>query len=183
MAEETKSGVGAGHGWALVWGIILMVVGMVMIAVPFLAALTANVYVGWLLLFGGIMQIVHAFQTRKEGGLFWKLLMGILFSVAGLWLLAKPLQGVLSLTLALGAFLLAGGLLEIIMSFQFKPARGWGWHLFDGIVELLLGIFILAKWPLDAPWVLGTYFGVSLLVKGVAICSFSCATRAACAKA
>jgi uncharacterized membrane protein HdeD (DUF308 family) len=160
-----------------------MILGVIMIGAPFLAAMMANVIVGWLLVFGGVMQVVHAFQAKMEGGLIWKLLMGILFAAAGVWLLAKPLQGVLSLTLALGCFLLAGGLLECIMSLQLKPARGWGYHLFDGVIELLLGAFILAKWPLDAPWVLGTFFGVSLLVKGIAISSFSCATRAACAKA
>jgi len=183
MADEIKGEVHKALGWAMAWGIILMVLGIVMIAVPFLAALTANLYVGWLLVFGGVLQIVHAFQARKEGGFFWKLLVGIIFAAAGLWLLMKPLQGMLSLALVLGMLLLAGGILQCLMSLQLRPARGWGWHLFDGIVEVLLGIFILAKWPLDAPWIVGTFFGISIFMKGFAISSFSCATRAACAKA
>lgn len=183
MADEIKGEVHKALGWAMAWGIILMVLGAVMIAVPFLAALTANLYVGWLLVLGGAMQVVHSFQVWKEGSLFWKLLAGILFVMAGLWLLVKPLQGMLSLALALGMLLLAGGILQCLMSLQLKPARGWGWHLFDGLVEVLLGIFILAKWPVDAPWIVGTFFGISIFVKGFAISSFSCATRAACAKA
>jgi uncharacterized membrane protein HdeD (DUF308 family) len=42
-----------------------------------------------------------------------------------------------------------------------NPARGI--VLFDGIITCLLGGMVLAEWPSDTIWVVGTLFGVALL--------------------
>jgi uncharacterized membrane protein HdeD (DUF308 family) len=179
MGETTQKASGS-FGWVMAWGLLLVVVGAIAIAAPLLGALATTVFLGWLVVLGSAFQIVSAFHTRKMGGFAWRLLLGLLYGVAGLWLLAKPLQGVLSLTLALAMILIASGAFQAIHAFQIKPAKAWGWHLFDGIISLLLGVFILAHWPFDAPWVLGTYAGIALVFRGLAITSFACSARAAC---
>jgi|WetSurMetagenome_2_1015567.scaffolds.fasta_scaffold03124_6 uncharacterized membrane protein HdeD (DUF308 family) len=180
MSNEAAEKVGGHFGWVMAWGLLLVLVGVIAIAAPLLGALATTMFLGWLVLLGSAFQIVSAFMTRKMGGFAWRLILGVLYGVAGLWLLAKPLQGVLSITLALAMILIASGFFQAIHAFQIKPAKAWGWHLFDGIVSILLGVFILAHWPFDAPWVLGTYAGIALVFRGLAITSFACSARAAC---
>jgi uncharacterized membrane protein HdeD (DUF308 family) len=180
MADGTTEKVGGHFGWVMAWGLLLVVVGALLIAAPLLGALATTMFLGWLVLLGSAFQVASAIQTRKMGGFAWRLILGLLYGVAGLWLLARPLQGVLSLARALAMILLASGFFQAIHAFQIKPAKAWCWHLFDGLVSLLLGVFILAHWPFDAPWVLGTYAGIALVFRGLAITSFACSARAAC---
>jgi uncharacterized membrane protein HdeD (DUF308 family) len=120
---------------------------------------------------------VHAFQTRGEGRFALKLVVGLLYVVAGYWLLARPDVGILSLALLFGAILFAQGVAASLLGLQFRPRRGWGWLFFDGLVSLMLGALIWARWPSDAAWVIGTFFGISLLSSGLARVMFSMAAR------
>lgn len=180
MADEKVEKAGQHFGWVMAWGLLLIVAGAIAIAAPLLGSLATTMFLGWVVLFGSAFQIVTAVQTRAMGGFVWRLIMGLLYGVAGLWPLARPLQGVLSLTLALAIMLIASGLFQAIHAFGIRPAKAWGWHLFDGIVSVLLGVFILAHWPFDAPWVLGTYAGIALVFRGFAVTAFACSARAAC---
>ncbi|MCK7503997.1 MAG: DUF308 domain-containing protein [Desulfobacterales bacterium] len=56
----------------------------------------------------------------------------------GFYLLARPVAGLESLTLALAVYLVMESVLEFILAFQLRPAPGSGWLLFDGIVTLAL---------------------------------------------
>jgi uncharacterized membrane protein HdeD (DUF308 family) len=71
--------------------------------------------------------------------------------------------GLASLTLALSTYLLAEGVLELILSFRLRPMPGSGWLLFDGIVTLILGVMIWRTWPSSTEWVIGTLVGISML--------------------
>ena len=50
----------------------------------------------------GIVQITYAFGSRKDGHIAWKLIIGVLYVLAGILIAANPLQGVLTLALVLG---------------------------------------------------------------------------------
>ena len=52
-----------------------------------------------------------------------------------------------------------------------------GWVLFDGIVTLILGIFIWAQWPPSSVWVIGTLVGISLIFSGISRFMLSLAVR------
>jgi uncharacterized membrane protein HdeD (DUF308 family) len=49
--------------------------------------------------------------------------------------------------------------------------------LFSGIVTVLLGILLLAEWPLSGAWALGTLVGVNLLFSGFAMISIGSAAK------
>ncbi|HEY5178147.1 MAG TPA: hypothetical protein VII95_21540, partial [Terriglobales bacterium] len=61
--------------------------------------------------------------------------------------------------------------------------RGWGWILVDAIVTILLGVLIWAHWPLNAEWVVGTLFGISIIMSGVTRLMISMAFRRMAASA
>jgi uncharacterized membrane protein HdeD (DUF308 family) len=80
---------------------------------------------GWLLIVGGIAQMVHAFYTQKWSEFLLSLLIGAFYLVVGGWLAFIPFAGVISLTLLLAVMFIVDGVLEIGMSKRLRPQEGW----------------------------------------------------------
>lgn len=160
-------------------GIITIVLGIAAIARPLYATIASTIAFGWLFIIAGIAQIAYAFQSRGAGHLIWKLLLGIFYLIAGIYVISSPLAGAITLTLVLGATIFAQSVLQVIMAFQLRPARGWGWTLFSGILGIILGIFIWSDFPFNAPWIIGLWVGINLLFDGIWVLSLSSAARSA----
>lgn len=147
-------------------GLLLIVFGVVGIALPTFSSLVVETWISLILFSSGVTKIVYAFQTREEG-FIWKLLIGALYIATGASLFFQPLAGVLTLTLLLGGFLLTEGTFNIILAFRLKSQPNWTWVLVDGIVTLALGVLVWMQFPSDAPWLLGTLVGASVLFSGI----------------
>jgi uncharacterized membrane protein HdeD (DUF308 family) len=154
------------RGWFLALGVFLMIVGFVAILFPFTASLAVTVSIGAVLTIAGIAQLVHAFGVRRWRGFLVTLLSALLSLAVGTLLLFYPVPGVLSLTLLVGVFLLAGGALKILLSLRLRPLAGWSWLLFAGVLAVLLGVLILWLWPSAAAWVPGVLVGADLVFSG-----------------
>lgn len=148
-------------------GIVLIVLGVIGLALPVFSTLVAETWVAFILISAGAAKVVYAFQTRDRGGFIWKLLLGILYVATGLMLFVYPRTGILTLTLLLGSFLLTEGVFELILAFRLRPQQNWTWALVNGIATLLFGAVVLFQWPFNAPWLIGTLVGVSILFSGV----------------
>lgn len=148
-------------------GILLIVLGIVAIALPGFSTLFAETWIALFLITAGGAKIAYGFQNRSSQGFIWQILLGVLYIGTGVMLLVTPRTGVLSLTLLLGTFLLTEGVFELIMAFKVRPQKNWLYLLGNGIITLVLGGMIWAQWPLNAPWVIGTLVGVSILFTGI----------------
>jgi uncharacterized membrane protein HdeD (DUF308 family) len=164
-------------GLSVTLSILMILAGCLAIVVPWAAGIAITIIVGWLLVFSGAAHVVFGWHTRSNGGLIWELLLGIAYIAVGIYLLLNPTGGLASLTLALAMYLLAEGILELVLSFRLRPVPGWGWLLFDGIVTLILAIMIWKTWPSNAAWVVGTLVGISMLLSGTARLMLSLAAR------
>ncbi len=164
----TAATISENRTWFFILGILLIVLGAVAIAFPFLTTIATKIFVGWLFLIGGIVQIVHAFSTKGWSEFFLNLLMGVLFLIAGAWLAFFPLTGIVTLTIFLAAMFAIQGIIEISMALRMRPDDGWGWMLFAGIVALAVGIMIVMDLPSSAAWAIGLLVGINLLMTGVA---------------
>src|SRR5262249_34908376 len=91
---------------------------------------------------------------------------------AGLLIAYNPVLGASVFTLFIGAMLIAGGAMRIIVAFSMRDHPGWGWMLAAGAITLLLGLVIAAHWPTNSLWVLGRFLGVDLLFTGPALVSW-----------
>src|SRR5207249_12079125 len=131
--------------YLLTMGIALIVLGTVAIGSSFVATIATVLVFGILLLVGAIFQVVTAFWGRRWRGFFLHLLAGVLYLVAGLFMIDNPLEAALSLTLLVAACLLVGGILRIVMSLV-ERFEGWGWSLLSGVVSFLLGAAIWRQW-------------------------------------
>lgn len=165
--------------WFLALGILLIVLGVLAIALPAFAALAVEIFLGWLLLIGGVAQCIHAFSARRWGGFLLQLLNGALYIVAGALLLAFPLQGVLTLTLVLAALFVVEGAARIVMAFRMRPMAQWGWVLLSGILAVILGVLIWIQWPSAAAWAIGLLAGINFLFGGTTMLMLALAARRA----
>jgi uncharacterized membrane protein HdeD (DUF308 family) len=162
--------------------VLMIVAGLLAIGMPLQAGIAVNIFVGWMLLFAAAAHLIFAWSTRGAGNVLWKVLMGILYACAGVYLLVHPARGLATLTLALAFYLLIEGVMELMLFFGHRPAAGSGWFLFDGIVTLVLGVLVWKTWPSSTEWVIGTLVGCSILFSGVTRLMLSLAARRVVAK-
>jgi uncharacterized membrane protein HdeD (DUF308 family) len=154
-------------GWSIFMGVVTAALGVFLILYPMATATITTLLLGWVLIFVAVAQVVFALHSQSVGKFFLKLLLAVIYGVAGVGLAFFPTAGVAALTVFLGSLICAYGIVAIVGSFQMRPADGWGWFLFDGIVTLLLGILILARWPSSSLWAIGTLVGVAVLMGGI----------------
>ncbi len=177
MVARPTSLLRQASAWSIVWGVLLIVFGIVAIGSPLLAAVAVNALIAWLIILAGVVHLVVAFHAHGAGSLIWKLLVGVAYIFIGGYLLLHPLLGVASLTLLLASLFLVEGVLDLVLYFKLRPARGAAWVLFDGLVTLLLALFIGFHWPSSSAWAIGTLVGVSMIMSGVTRVMMSLAVR------
>jgi uncharacterized membrane protein HdeD (DUF308 family) len=155
------------HRSSLWIGIVLIVLGVIGIVIPNISTIVVETWISLLLISAGGAKLAYAFQTRDREGFVWKLLLSILYIATGIGLFVYPLPGVLTLTLLLGSFLLTEGTFELILAFRLRPQQNWTWVLGNAVTTLLLGGIVWFQWPSNAPWLLGTAVGASVIVTGI----------------
>ena len=167
--------------WSIVLSVLMIAAGVLAIFSPAVAGVAVTVFFGWLLIVSGILHLAYAWQAGRAGAVVWELLVGLLYGGIGAYLLARPVAGLASLTLALTCYLVLEGVLEFVLSFQLRPLPGSGWLLLDGIVTLVLAAMIGNAWPISSAWAIGTLVGISMFSSGITRLMLSVAVRKAVA--
>ena len=165
--------------FSILWGVLLIVLGVLAIGSPFVAAVAVNVVIAWLIVVAGAIHLMLAFQAHSAGSLIWRLLVGLAYMLFGVYLIMHPALGVASLTLLLASLFLVEGILNIVLFFNLRSLRGSSWILIDGIITLILGLMIYTQWPSSSAWAIGTLVGISMVFSGVARVMMSLAVRKA----
>lgn len=154
-------------GWFLALGIGLMLLGIAAIIRSVKATVISVSFFGWLLLIAAGIETTQAFLVGKWAGFFLHLLAAVLFGVTGALFVWRPVISAEVSTLFMAMFFLIGGLFQLVSSLVIH-LPGWGWYTLDGIVTFVLGILILAEWPVSALWVIGLFVGIDLVFYGSA---------------
>lgn len=177
IGEAGRDQIAEHSGWYLALGIALIGLGAVSVIFPFVTTVAAEILFGALFVLGGILRLAHAFRAKRWSGFLLALVIGILFTVFGILLVAQPIAGIFSLTFLLIGLFLADGILEIIMAFRLKPASGWGWLLATGLVSLVIGALVWLQLPSSALWALGLLIGIALISHGCSIAMLALRAR------
>ena len=182
MAQQSPSDI-VRHAstWSILCGVALIVLGLLAVGSPALAAVAVNAVIAWLIVLAGAVHLSLAFYAHTAGSVLWKVLVGLAYISFGVYLIAHPSLGVVSLTLVLASLFLVEGIFDIALFFQMRAIGGSGWILVDGIITLLLGLMIYLQWPSSSNWAIGTLVGVSLIISGVTRLMLSLAVRKAAA--
>ena len=107
-------------------------------------------------------------ENSKRAVRYWWLLLiiGIALFVVGILVFVYPTQSYLGMSLLFGWLMLISGILEVVLSSVNKHfITGRGWMLAGGIIEIVLGIILIAN-PFGAMETLVMAIGVILIVEG-----------------
>jgi uncharacterized membrane protein HdeD (DUF308 family) len=139
------------------------------------------VMLGWLLIIGGALSIVHAFSERQWGGFFFDLVVGLFYCAAGFMMVANPGEAAVTLTLVISMFLIVGGIFRIVESLVGDLPHKF-WVFVNGAVTLILGILIWRQWPFSGLWVIGLFVGIEMLFYGWSLVMLAMAAKSVGAK-
>ena len=162
-------------------GILLAVLGLAAMIVPPLASLAVTIFLGWMFLISGIAGLVVTYWARQMPGFWWSLFSAALAVLAGLVLLARPMQGVLTLTIVVGAYFLVEGVTTIMYALEHRRELSgrWSWLLVSGLMDILISFLIIAGLPGSAEWAIGLLVGINLVLGGASLVGMALAARKA----
>jgi uncharacterized membrane protein HdeD (DUF308 family) len=156
------------HRFLLAVGILALLAGIVAVVVPAVASVTMTLFIGWLLMFWGVLGLVYAIRTpAATSAKVWRVLMAALSFIAGFYLVVLPLSGTITLTFLLSAWLLGTGVMSLISAWQHRDAPGVWVAVLDGVLSVVLGILIAVSLPSSAAWAIGLLVGVYMIWWGM----------------
>jgi uncharacterized membrane protein HdeD (DUF308 family) len=159
-------------------GMIFIILGLIAIVYPFYSSLGMELLFGALFLFGGIFQLFGAFENKHHEGYIWNFIIGILYILAGVYLLSNPVAGLLSLTLVLILLFYIQGGLTILAAINYrKSGKQRFWAILSGILALVVATMLLKEYPVSALWSMGVLTGINLFFFGITLLCVSKAAK------
>jgi uncharacterized membrane protein HdeD (DUF308 family) len=159
------------------FGVIAIILGMLAMMMPGLTGVSVVFLLGWIVLVAGIVRMIWAFQAGGLGKGLLKFAIGLLTLLTGLALLSHPLFASGVLTIMLAVYFILDGIGELAAGISLRPANGWGWLLFGGIVSIWLGLMIWRQFPLSGVWAIGILLGIKLFFIGLIMVTAGSAVR------
>ncbi len=153
-------------GWIVALGVIYVIVGLVALGSVTIATAASVLVVSIMMVVAGIAEVFNAFQVRTWGKFALWLLLGALYIFAGIITFQNPLLAAVLLTFMLGVALVISGAMRLIIAFAMKESTPWAWVALSGAITIILGLVILARWPVASVYVLGLFLGIDLVIAG-----------------
>jgi len=166
---EERSGLGplrAKSGWIIALGVVYIIAGIIALGSMLAATVVSVFVVGIMMVIAGVAEVINAFQIKTWGKFMLWLLLGALYIVAGFLAFENPLLAAAVLTLFLGVSLIVSGIIRVALAFGMQRTMPWIWVLLSGIITALLGLIIVAHWPVSSLYVLGLFLGIDLVIAG-----------------
>jgi uncharacterized membrane protein HdeD (DUF308 family) len=183
ISSVAASKAGARFGRAPWWvlaleGAGLIALGLIAVTAPLVASLAVTLVVGWVYMFAGGIRVVSAI-THRGPSWGWSLLLGCLALAAGLILLLRPLAGLISLTIILGAFFFADAALSFVLAATVGRRSGRAvWLVTAGVADILLGAAVFVGLTAGALWLLGLVVAANLVFAGAGLLTVGFAIQA-----
>ena len=161
-------------GWFLVFGILLVVLGAVCVAKAQTATTFSILALGWVLAISGVLWLINAFWAFSWHGFFFYLLNALIRGVTGYLLISHPDAGAAGVTMVLASLFMIGGVFRLVAASVIQFPR-WGWTVFSGVISGVLGVYLLATWPIAGTYFIGLAIGIDLIFDGAALVGFAAA--------
>ena len=164
-------------GWIVALGIVYLVAGIIALGSVMAATVASVLVVGVMMIIAGVAEVINAFQVKTWGRFFF-------------WLAARnPLhhrrlrgvgqsaahRGVADAVSGRGPGRL--GDRAHLPRLQHEAGSPWVWVVVSGLITLVLGLIILAHWPVSSVYMLGIFLGVDLVFAGASWIGLGMALR------
>ncbi|CCD98989.1 HdeD family acid-resistance protein [Bradyrhizobium sp. STM 3809] len=181
MRSQMSAAVRAHWKAFLIEGILLAVLGLLAMVLTPLASLAVTIFLGWMFLISGVAGLALTFWARGMPGFWWSLLSAALAIIAGIILVAQPIQGTLTLTVVIGVYFLAEGVATIMYALEHRRELSgrWSWLAISGLVDIAIAGIIISGLPGTATWAIGLLVGINLLFGGLSMIGMALAARSA----
>ena len=164
---------------SIITGALLIAAGIYCLCNQDVAAMSAGIVLGLLMLIAGIVEIViFAGTSRFILGSGWLLLDGVLTVIMSLFLLFNQWFTLLSLPFIFTVWLMFSGISRFVSAFDLHAlgVRSWGWVLAVGILLMVAGFICMMD-----PWVsaaaVGVTVGLVFLLEGISAIVCACISR------
>jgi len=153
-------------GWIVALGVVYLIAGFIALGSVAMATVVSVFVVGIMMIVAGVAEVISAFQIKSWGKFLLWVLLGVLYIIGGFVTFQNPLLAAVLLTLILGASLVVSGIMRIVLAFSMKRETPWIWVVLSGVITLLLGLLVLARWPVSSLYILGLFLGIDLIMAG-----------------
>jgi uncharacterized membrane protein HdeD (DUF308 family) len=155
-------------GLFLLQAVLMVVAGVLALVYPLLSTLAVTLFLGWMLIFSGIVQAISLVASAKLPHFWLQLISAVLSVVVGLIFIRNPGLAVATLALLLVVYFMVEGIAKVVLAVSVRPLRNWGWILVSGIIGILISVYLIMN-PALTLLVLGLFIGIQLIAEGVAI--------------
>ena len=160
------------------WGIVVLLLGILAIAMPLLTGVALTMTLGVILLAAGVSQLVYTLKSKSFGEGAMRFVFGALAILAGLSLFTQPGAGLATITVFLAVWFVVDGIWSLVAGFRWRPFDGWGWMVFSGVVSIILGVMVYRQLPYSAGWLVGLMVGIRLMFAGMTMIMMGSASEA-----
>lgn len=123
-------------GWYVLGGLVSLAAGVIAFMRPGLTAIAVLIVIGIWAIIRGVIEIATAIQIRKEVEGEWMLAAaGIISVLFGLFVVARPGQGVLAIIWVVALFALIFGFLEIGAGFKLRRLKKAGEAVVESVAQ------------------------------------------------
>ena len=154
--------------WTLIMGILMIGAGVLALIHPFPASLAVVVFAAWSFMILGVLQLISAFRDAQGGNRIWLILLALVMIWIGFVLRGNPLEGLVTLTIVVALSFVASGIAKLVVGWSLRSVGLGGWVMASGLLSVILGVMFMGNILGAAPWVLGFLLGIELISDGVA---------------
>jgi uncharacterized membrane protein HdeD (DUF308 family) len=177
LVREMARAPGDTWGWVLGYGILLLVVALIVLVNPLVAGVATGLILGVVLVVYGVAAVIAGWTSLSTRARWVEILLGALALLAGIFAIADPVAGALSLVWGIGVWLLVSGGFQI--AFALKARHDRGWRLLLGVLDVVLGLVLLLSGPATGLLFLAWVVAISLVVRGVFLIQLALALKRA----
>ena len=168
LANEISGAVTKNRKRLMGFGIVTLIFGIIGVYMSVAMTMASILVLGIFIFLVGLVFIVEAFSAPDWKGKLAYILLSLLYIIGGAVIVMNPAASAVWFTLFLAIFFIIIGIFRIIAGFQAKgEVSSWGWIVFVGILDIVLGIMIYSHWPVSGLWVIGLFISIELIVRGI----------------
>jgi uncharacterized membrane protein HdeD (DUF308 family) len=152
-------------GWALFFGILTLVIGILVVVWPSETLKVLTILFALQLFVMGIYSLVKSFSAANQHKVL-TVFLGIFAIIVALIMIRNVVATVAVVGFIIGVYWIIHGIIQFVMAVGDKTYPSRGWTIFMAIISVIAGIVVVA-WPVNSLTALAWLVGIWFIVLGI----------------